>query len=477
MKKEATEIQYEDLVLLFQQQKKRSIIQRNETIKERKKRIRAFGQYILANRHKVGDAVYADLKRPRVEIDLSEVFPVLTEVRSVLKNLDDWSQPQVVDTPLTYLGTQSEIIFEPKGVCLILAPWNFPFNLCLGPLISCLAAGNTAILKPSEATPHTARLIREMVSEFFDKDLVAVVEGDVETPSNLLRLPFDHIFFTGSTSVGKIVMKAAAEHLTSVTLELGGKSPTFIDHTAHLDDAAKRIAFGKFLNNGQTCIAPDYILVDAKVKDLFIDKLRDQIRLLFGEGGAITEQSSHYARIINQKNFHRVDQLIQDAIQLGAKLELSGPSYPEKQFMHPIILSQVPPEARIMQEEIFGPVLPVNAYTSEEEAIEFVLSRPKPLAVYVFSNRKAFQNKILREVSAGSACINDCVLQFTHPNLPFGGVNASGIGKSHGKYGFLAFSNEKPVVRQRRGFAATYLLHPPYTKHVKRVVDIMLKWF
>lgn len=465
------------LSTLFEKQKKKSIQLRQESIKDRKKRIKAFGKFILASRDRIGKAVHADLKKPLTEIDLSEVYPVMGEIRNVLKNLNDWAQPELIDTPLTYLGTRSEIIFEPKGVCLIIAPWNFPFNLCIGPLISCLAAGNTAILKPSEATPHTAELIKNLIREFFEEDMVVVIEGGIETTSQLLKLPFDHIFFTGSTAAGKIVMKAAAENLTSVTLELGGKSPTIIDSSANLEDAAKRIAFGKFLNKGQTCIAPDYILIEERVKTEFIELLIKKILDLFGEGGKIDERAPNYSRIVNQKNFKRLDELIKNALDLGAKLEFDGPAIEEQNYMHPVILTQVPLHARIMEEEIFGPVLPVITYSSEEEVINLINSKPKPLALYIFSNRKSFQSRVMRETTAGSACINDCVLQFTHPNLPFGGVNASGIGKSHGKYGFMAFSNEKPVVRQRSGFSSTYFLHPPYTARVKRMIDMMVKWF
>lgn len=465
------------LAKLFENQKRKSLLLRQESIKDRKRRIKAFGKFILANRERIGKAVHADLRKPLVEIDLSEVYPVVAEIRNVLRNLNDWAQPELIDAPLTYLGTKSKIVFEPKGVCLIIAPWNFPFNLCFGPLISCLAAGNTAILKPSEATPHTAALINTLVKEFFEEDLVAVIEGGVRTTTELLKLPFHHIFFTGSTAVGKIVMKAASENLTSVTLELGGKSPTIIDSSANLTDAATRIAFGKFLNKGQTCIAPDYILIEETVKKEFIDLLITKINALFGEHGKIDEHTPNYSRIVNQKNFKRLDGLVKEALALNAKLEFGGATIEEQNYMHPVILSQVPLHARIMEEEIFGPVLPILTYNSEDEVINLINSKPKPLALYIFSHRKSFQNRIIRETTAGSACINDCVLQFTHPNLPFGGVNASGIGKSHGKYGFIAFSNEKPVVKQRSGFSSTYLLHPPYTARVKQLIDMMVKWF
>lgn len=466
-----------ELTTLFEKQKKRSVLLRQESVKDRKKRIKAFGEFLLANRERIGHEVHKDFKKPLAEVDLSEVYPVMQEVRKAVAHLDEWTQPELIDAPLTYLGTRAKIIYEPKGVCLIIAPWNFPLNLCFGPLVSCLAAGNTAILKPSEITPHTAKLIKELVHEIFEEDLVTVVEGGADVSAELLKLPFDHIFFTGSTHVGKIVMKAAAENLSSVTLELGGKSPTIIDSTANISDAARRIAFGKFLNNGQTCIAPDYILIEESVKDKFIASLKTRILELFGQDGEIDEQTPSYSRIANQHNFNRLDQLVQEAVKKGAKVELSGATNARENFMHPVILSHVAMDSKIMEEEIFGPVLPILSYSSEEEMIQLVNKKPKPLALYIFSNRKAFQNKILQQVPAGTACINDCVLQFTHPNLPFGGANASGIGKSHGKYGFLAFSNEKPVVKQRNGFSSLYFLHPPYSNRVRQIINMMVKWF
>ena len=391
--------------------------------------------------------------------------------------MDAWSKPKKIDAPLTYLGTRAEVRFEPKGVCLIIAPWNFPFNLCIGPLVSCLAAGNTAILKPSELTPHTSTLIKEMIAETFEEDTVAVIEGGAEASTHLLNLPFDHIFFTGSPSIGKIVMKAASSNLTSVTLELGGKSPTIIDATANLTDVAKRIAFGKFLNNGQTCIAPDYVLVEEKIKDKFIEALRTAVLKLFGEQNAITEHSPSYARIVNDRHFSRINLLIQDALQKGAKLEMQGEVNEQTRFIHPMILSDVPTNCLLMEEEIFGPVLPVLTFNSPDEVIHLINSKPKPLALYIFSHSRKFRENILSQTSSGSVVINDCVLQFTHPNLPFGGVNNSGIGKSHGHYGFMAFSNEKPILRQKSGFSSLYFLYPPYTNNMKKLVNILLRWF
>lgn len=461
---------------LFEKQKRRSLLLRSEGLQARKKILRPFKFFLMENRSRISNAVYQDFKKPQTESDISELYPVLTELRHTLAHLEEWAKPQKIDAPLTYLGTRSEVRYEPKGVCLIIAPWNFPFNLCFGPLISCLAAGNTAVIKPSELTPHTSKLIAELVREFFDEDLVTVMEGDQEVSAQLLSLPFDHIFFTGSPSVGKIVMRAAAENLSSVTLELGGKSPAIIDESASLQDAAKRIAFGKFLNNGQTCIAPDYVVVHEKVQSKFIDELKLVITKMFGENGTIRESSPNYAHVVNRKHFDRLNRILKDAVEKGAKIEMSGPVNAETNFIHPVVLTQVDPHALAMQDEIFGPILPVVTFRTVDQITEIINNRPKPLALYVFSNRKSFQEKMLTETSAGSVGINDCVLQFSHPNLPFGGVNNSGIGKSHGRYGFLAFSNEKPVLKQKRGFAIAYLMHPPYSKLKKKLLDLMLRW-
>jgi len=393
-----------------------------------------------------------------MEVGTSELFPALTEINHAIDNLYRWTRPTKIDAPLTFLGTRSEIVYEPKGACLIIAPWNYPFNLCIGPLASCLAAGNTALLKPSELTPNTSAFVAKLVAEVFENDIVAVVEGDAEVATALLQLPFDHIFFTGSPAVGKIVMKAAAERLASVTLELGGKSPAIIDASANLKDAAKRIAFGKFLNNGQTCIAPDYVLVDKSVEEKFITLLKENI----------ADQFQDYSgRVINEKHAARLKNLLDDAIKKGAIEVLSG---------NRTVLVNVTNEMLIMQEEIFGPILPIVSIDISR-SIEFVNSRPKPLALYVFSDNTDFKNEILKGTSAGGVCINDCVLQFVHPNLPFGGVNNSGIGKAHGHAGFLAFTNEKPVIRQKRGYSMAYLFYPPYTSLKRRILDIVLRWF
>lgn len=450
---------------------------RKEPISGRKARLVKLRNWVHTNRSAIHKAMYSDFQKNATEVDTVELYHVLQEIKHTLSNIDVWSRRKKVDAPITMLGTRSYIQYEPRGVCLIIAPWNYPFSLCVGPMISALAAGNAVVLKPSEMTPHVATLISRMVKEIFDPAVVSCFEGGPEVSTQLLKLPFDHIFFTGSPSIGKVVMKAAAENLSSVTLELGGKSPVIITAGASLDDAAQRIAFTKFVNNGQTCLAPDYILIDEKLKDAFTKKFIEQVTKLFAENGGPIEESSYYCRIVNDKHFARLNDLLSDALQRGAQLELGGNVNASTRFIHPIVLSNVSPSSRIMEEEIFGPILPVVSYKNIAEAVSIVNGKPKALALYLFTNSSKLQHEILTETSAGGVCVNDCGIHFFHYNLPFGGVNNSGIGKSHGYYGFLTFSNEKPVLKQRGGLTTIKPFLPPYTKFSQKFMDWFLKLF
>lgn len=467
----------EDILKVFQE--KKAVFQRLklQPVRNRKVLLTSLRTWVKANQEQIRQAMQADFRKPAAEVDTTEVLPVLDEIKQALENLERWTKPKKVDAPLTMLGTRSVIMYEPKGVCLIISPWNYPFNLSAGPLVSALAAGNSVILKPSEMTPHTSALIKKMCDEVFRNNEVTVIEGSQQTSQELLKLPFDHIFFTGSTAVGKVVMKAAAEHLTSVTLELGGKSPTLVTASANPKEAALRIAVTKFINNGQTCIAPDYILAHQSIAAGLIKYLKEQIPSLFGGSEKNIAGSADYARIVNEKHFARLSNLLREAEGKGAKVETGGELDFSQRFMHPVVLSNVSRQSRIMEEEIFGPILPIITYDSLDEAIEYVNSKPKPLALYIFGKNNAEINRIKSETSSGSVCINDCAIQFLHPNLPFGGVNASGIGKSHGYFGFQAFSNEKPVLRQRSGFTAFRLFYPPYTPGVQRMINWVLKLF
>lgn len=477
MEKAATDITIAQVETVFNLQRKCVAARRSEPVRLRKERIRKIGQWIKSNRQKIHEALYADLHKPTAESDATEILPALTEVQHTITHLEDWVKPKKVDAPLTMLGTRSVIRYEPKGVCLIISPWNYPFNLAIGPLISALAAGNTAVIKPSEYAPHTSSLIRQMAEALFEKDEVAVFEGGPGVSQQLLTLPFDHIFFTGSPAVGKIVMKAAAEHLASVTLELGGKSPAVVLPSASVKVAARRIAVAKFINNGQTCLAPDYVLVHESQFESFVAVLKAEVLRLFAENGKPLQASPHYARIINRRHFERLHQLVEDAVARGARPELSGAMDASQRFLHPIILCHVPDDALLMQEEIFGPVLPVRTYKNIAEVLNIVNSKPKPLALYIFGTDAAERNRIITETSSGAVCVNDCAIHFLHINLPFGGVNHSGIGKAHGFYGFQAFSNEKPVLVQRSGITTVSFFYPPYNARVKKLTEWIIRLF
>ena len=461
----------------FERLGKRQFSLRKEPLSNRKERLILLRKWIHANRTVIHKAAYDDFRKPSAEVDGVEIFHVLNEIQFALSNLETWARPKKVDAPITMLGTRSWIHYEPRGVCLIISPWNYPFSLAVGPLVSALAAGNSIILKPSELTPHMSALLKKMADDIFEPDVVAVCEGDATIAQKLLSLPFDHIFFTGSPAIGKVVMKAAAEHLTSVTLELGGKSPTIITSSANLKEAAQRTAVAKFVNNGQTCLAPDYILVEERVQQEFISALIDQTKKLFTEKHETFEQSNSYCRIVNERHFLRLNEVLQDALHHGAKLEFSGKVDQSTRFFHPMILSHVPLNARVMQEEIFGPILPIIPYKNLDEAINFINQKPKALGLYLFSNSSKDRKRILSETSSGGVCINECAIHFLHHNLPFGGVNNSGLGNSHGHYGFLAFSHEKPVMRQRHGFTSIQAFYPPYTNFSRKLMDWFLKLF
>jgi aldehyde dehydrogenase (NAD+) len=461
---------------IFAKQQKKALLLRSEAVQNRKSRLHELRSWIHKNRSSIHKATFDDFRKPALEVDAIEIFHVLNEIQYAIANLNNWARPKKIDAPITMLGTRSAIHFEPRGVCLIISPWNYPFSLAVGPLISALAAGNTAIIKPSEATPHVSALLERMISEIFDKEIVFVFQGDGEIAKELLTLPFDHIFFTGSPSIGKIVMKAAAENLTSVTLELGGKSPTLVTPSANLNDAAERIAVAKFINNGQTCIAPDYVLVHEKIAASLISKLIHQTKKLFAKENDFLRSDS-YCRIVNEKQFMRLNQVVHEAITKGAKIELGGDTDHAQRFFPPMILSNIPLQSSLMEDEIFGPILPVITYKDLDEAIDFVNSKSKPLAFYLYSNSGSEKKIVLQKISAGAMCINDSGIHFLHHHLPFGGVNNSGIGKSHGHYGFLAFSNEKPVLRQKSGFTMVKLFYPPYTGLSKKIMDWFLKFF
>ena len=455
----------------FALQRKKSVELRTEPLASRKLRLKNLREWILSNRVSIQEALFADFKKHHTEVDAIEIFPLLLEIKKALANLDSWASPKKVATPMTMLGTRSYILYEPRGVCLIIAPWNYPFLLCVNPLVSALAAGNTAFLKPSELTPFTSTIIGRMTREVFEPSIVSCYEGGAEMSQVLMQLPFDHIFFTGSPAVGKVVMKAAAEHLTSVTLELGGKSPAIVARDAHLTDAAERVAVSKFVNNGQTCIAPDYVLVHESIAEEYVQKLLEKTEQIFKGRNDTYEQSSSYCRIVNNHHFQRLDKIIKETIDEGARVRLGGVSDNSTRFIQPTVLTEVSLRSRVMHEEIFGPILPVLTFSTLEQAIQIVNEMPKPLALSIFSQSKAVQKRVIGETASGGACINDCGMQFFQHNLPFGGVNNSGLGKSHGYYGFLDFSNQKSVLKQKKGRTIFKMLYPPYTARSRKIMN------
>ncbi|MFT4256890.1 MAG: aldehyde dehydrogenase family protein [Pseudoxanthomonas sp.] len=444
---------------------------RSSTYRERLAKLEQLRRAVLAHRHEIVAAGAADFRKPEAEVEMSEILPVILEIADARKHLKRWMKPRKVRPTAMTLGTSSHIHYEPRGRCLIIAPWNYPVTLTLGPLVPALAAGNAIMVKTSEMAPNLSAVLKKLLRSAFAEDEVAVFEGGPEVAIDLLDLPFDHIFFTGSPTIGKQVMAAAARHLASVTLELGGKSPTIVDASANLEQAAKTIAWGKFANSGQTCIAPDHVYVHASVQDRFVELLRRAIVNAYGEGDAL--RSAPLTGIVNHRHVRRVIGLMEDARQRGARLLHGGESDETNRFVSPTLLTGIPSDARIMHEEIFGPLLPILPFERVDAVIEQINASPKPLAMYVWSNNQANIDALLTHTSAGGTCINHVMMQFLHHNLPFGGVNNSGIGNYHGEYGFRAFSHERAVLRSRVLVAKAFF--PPATAWKRRAVDWLIR--
>ena len=458
---------------IFELQRGTAIRLRTSTARERIAKIKRLRDTVVAHSEAFYEAAEKDFKKPPAEVDLSELMPVIAEANDAIRHVKKWMKPKGVWPTRLMMGTKAWIKYEPKGRTLIISPWNYPVNLTFGPLVSAIAAGNTAILKPSEMTPNLSALMVKITREIFSEDEVAIFEGDASVSTSLLALPFDHIFFTGSPAIGKVVMAAAAKHLTSVTLELGGKSPTIIDKTADLKMAARNIAWGKFTNNGQTCIAPDHVYVHEDVKDEFV---RNMVEVLHNTYGATADEqlsSEYLARVVNERHTGRIKGLLEDAREQGAEILCGGEARESDCFVQPTLLTKIPDSAKIMDEEIFGPLLPIIGYTDLDAVIREINAMPKPLALYVWSKTNATIDKVLNETSSGGACVNHTVVQFLHLNLPFGGVNNSGIGNGHGHFGFKAFSHERGVIRTR--FALAPMMFPPYTDRVKKMIKLFMK--
>jgi len=437
--------------------------------KDRRKKIRKVARWVYDNRQEIQDALYKDFKKPRVEVDMAEIYVTLDHAKHTLKNLKFWMKPERVLSSFPAFFSKSQIEYYPKGTCLIISPWNYPFQLTISPLISAIAAGNCAILKPSEITPHTSRLISKMIDELFSNNEIAVIEGDKNVAAELLSLPFNHIFYTGSSEVGKIVMGSAAKNLTSITLELGGKSPTIVDGTYNLKKAAKRIVKGKFLNAGQTCIAPDYIVVKDSMKKEFIEYLSNEINSVYG-ASELQNRSEDLCRIVNQNHYDRLKAILDensDSIVYGGMVDV------DDLFISPTIFDIKSENSNIMKSEIFGPLLPVLSFDSENNLHSIISNFPSPLVIYIFSNKKSFISDINKNLDSGATCINDIGIHFLNHNLPFGGVGNSGMGHSHGLSSFISFSNQRSVMK-RSPLDMLDILSPPYTNRLKKILNLMI---
>lgn len=419
----------------------------------RKEKLSLLKKLIKEKENVISEALKNDLGKSSFESYVSEIGFILEDLGHTLKHIDQWCKIKKVRTPLTLFPGKSFISPEPYGVVLLISPWNYPFQLCLSPFIGAIAAGNRVVVKPSEFAPQTAHVIKGILTSIFAPDEVQVVEGGVEETQVLLKQKFDYIFFTGSTPVGKIMMKAAAEHLTPVTLELGGKSPLVIEDSANLDVTAKRCAWGKFINAGQTCVAPDFVLVPKHLQDKFIERLQHHVKAFYGEN---PESSPDYPRIVNEKHFDRLKDLIDiDKVAFGGQMNR------EQKYLAPTVIKNVQWTDTIMEDEIFGPILPVIPYEDLDQAIEKMLELSKPLALYVFSESISKSREIMSKIPFGGGCINDTIVHLANPNLPFGGVGTSGIGSYHGQKSFDTFTHYKSVYQQ--GTAVDIpLRYPPY---------------
>jgi aldehyde dehydrogenase (NAD+) len=421
---------------------------------------------ILKYESEITDALRSDLGKSAFETYATEIGFILEEINYTIKNLSSWAKVKKVKTPLTLFPGKSFIHPEPYGVVLLISPWNYPFQLCLSPFIGAIASGNRVVLKPSEFALETSSIIKKIISEVFKEDEVVIVEGGLEETQTLLKQKFDYIFFTGSTGVGKVIMKAAAENLTPVTLELGGKSPCLIEESANIDIAAKRVAWGKFLNAGQTCVAPDFVLIPTKLQDQFIERLNYYITTFYG----LDVKTSHdYPRIVNHRHFDRLEQLL-----IPEKIAVGGQLNRDENFIGPTVMKNIEWSDKVMQDEIFGPILPIIPYENLQEAIKQILNLPKPLAFYLFSEDSEKQNQIISMIPFGGGCINDTVIHLANPNLPFGGVGTSGIGSYHGQKSFDTFTHYKSLYQQG-SLVDIPLRYPPYNEQKMNWLKFFLR--
>ncbi|MCB1176731.1 MAG: aldehyde dehydrogenase family protein [Leptospiraceae bacterium] len=463
---------------IFQKQKQNRWNIANTGADERIQKLIKLRKAIEARENEIKEAVFKDFHKSSHEAILTEILPVIMEIKDACKNLKKWMKPVSVFTPVTLLGSTSKLIYEPKGQVLILGPWNYPFHLIMAPLIAAIASGNVIMIRPSELTIHTSKLVKELIDSIFEENEVSVILGELPTSQYLLTKNFDHIFFTGSPNVGKIVMEAAAKNLTSVTLELGGKSPVIIDESANLDYTSTNVIWGKILNGGQTCVGVDYALVhESRVKE-FIEKGVSKLKEFYGDDINSWRSNKDLCRVINDKNYNRIKDMVEEGLEKGGKVEIGGLFSDEEKYISPTLLTNVPMDVKIMQEEIFGPVLPIVTYKHIDDAIKIVQNKEKPLALYIFSDKEYVIKKILKNTSSGGVVVNGVLLHLLNPNIPFGGVNHSGLGSYHGHFGFKAFSHERAFLKiNKLDMMVIRKLIPPYTNLTNKLADWIMKFF
>lgn len=430
----------------------------------RLKQLEKLKNAVKSNEDLIIEALGKDLHKPELEAYATEIGFLYDSIKYSMKNLKKWAKVKSVKTPIVHLGAKSYIYPEPYGTVLIIGPYNYPFQLVMEPLVGAIAAGNCVVLKPSEFTPNVSKVLEKVIKENFDERYIRLIQGGKETTSALINAPFDYIFFTGSVRVGKIVMEAAGRNLVPVTLELGGKSPTIVHKDANIDAAAQRIVWGKFINTGQTCVAPDYIYAHKDVRNQLIEKMKESIKKFYGEN---PKESKDYGRIVNEVQIKRLIELI-DSTKV-----IVGGEYDEKNlYIAPTIMKDVTWEDKVMEEEIFGPILPVLDYENLDDIIKIINSRPKPLALYVFTESKAVGEKVIESVSYGGGCVNDTITHLSTPHLPFGGVGSSGLGSYHGAKSFETFSHYKSVLKKSTKINLSFIF-PPYTKEK---LDLLKKY-
>ncbi len=453
-----------DIPKLVSAQKHFFASQQTKDISFRKNALRKLQSELFKREADIVQALYNDFKKSEYEAIMTETSIVYSELKMAIKNIEKWNKPKKVLPSILNFPSSAKIYSEPYGTVLIIAPWNYPFQLAISPLIGAIAAGNTIVLKPSELTPHTSTIVREIIEAVFDEHHVAVIEGGVPVAQELLTLRWDYIFFTGSVNVGRIVAKAAAEFITPVTLELGGKSPCVVDDSASIKLAAKRIAWGKFINGGQTCIAPDYILIHKSQKDAFVEAIKEEITLAYGDD---PEQSSDFPRIVNTRNFERLAIMLENE-----NILIGGKTNKDDCYIAPTLIDEPSLDSEVMKGEIFGPILPIISYETEEDIATIIGKYDKPLAFYIFSNKNRFAKKLIQQYSFGGGTINDTTVHFANHRLPFGGVGESGIGGYHGKQTFDTFSHKKGIV-SRGTWLDVPTRYAPYKGKLNQLKNLM----